>query len=177
MSRFKHYRQIGVAMAWRVSLSLYLLLISVLPSCERGGWENSFNSPSEIGHAVVEALNKGDASGLHQLRVSRKEYLTWMWPAFPASGPPHNYPEDFAWSNLDAKCSRAVRRLIKRYGESDFVFAKLDFERKTEKYKDFQLLRGTVLTVENKHGQQKTLKILGSVVEKDGRYKLLSYKD
>ena len=67
--------------------------------------------------------------------------------------------------------------MIKRHGENNLSFVKLGFEQKTEKYKDFQLLRGTVLTVKNDSGQQKTLKILGSVVEKDGRYKLLSYKE
>lgn len=155
----------------------FLLLAHILLGCEHKEWKNSFNSPSEIGQAVVEALNQGDLSGLHQLRVIRKEYLSWIWPAFPASGPPHNFPEDFAWSNLDTKSSRAVRRLVKRYGEISLAFVKLDFEQKTEEYKDFRLLRGTVLTVQNTNGQQKTLKILGSVVEKDGRYKLLSYKE
>ena len=163
-------------MVWRVSF-IYLLLTSILLGCEHKEWKNSFNSPSEIGQAVVEALNQGDLSGLHQLRVSRKEYLSWIWPAFSASRPPHNYPEDFAWSNLNTKSSRAVRRLVKRYGENSLTFVKLGFEQKTEEYKDFQLLRGTVLTITNNSGQQKTLKILGSVVEKDGRYKLLSYKE
>ena len=163
-------------MAWRVFL-LFLLLISVPLGCEHRRWKNSFNSPAEIGRAVVEALNQGDTSGLHQLRVSRKEYVSWMWPEFPASGPPHNYPEDFAWSNLDTKCSRAVRQLIKRYGENNLTFVGLGFAQSTKEYRGFQLLRGTVLTVRNNSGHQKTLKILGSVVEKDGRYKLLSYKE
>ena len=163
-------------MVLRISF-FFLLLTSILLGCEHREWKNGFNSPSEIGQAVVEALNQGDFRGLHQLRVTRKEYLSWMWPAFPASGPPYNYPEEFAWSNLDTKCSRAVKRLIKRHGENNLSFVKLGFEQKTEKYKDFQLLRSTVLTVKNDSGQQKTLKILGSVVEKDGRYKLLSYKE
>ena len=100
-----------------------------------------------------------------------------MWPEFPASGPPHNYPEDFAWSNLDTKCSRAVRRLIKRYGENNLTFVGIGFDQPIEEYRGFQLLRGMVLTVRNNSGHQKTLKILGSVVEKDGRCKLLSYKE
>ena len=51
------------------------------------------------------------------------------------------------------------------------------FDQPQETYEGFQLLRGTVLTLENADGEKQELKILGSVVVKDDRYKLLSYKD
>jgi hypothetical protein len=53
----------------------------------------------------------------------------------------------------------------------------VEFDRPTEEYKGFKLLRGTVLTVQNVNGKKVELRILGSVVKKGNRYKLLSYEE
>ncbi|RKU08208.1 hypothetical protein C6501_16795 [Candidatus Poribacteria bacterium] len=150
-----------------------LLFSSSLIGCQRRVWENSLDSPDQIGLAVVDALNQKDIEKLNELRVQRKEYLSWIYPAFPKS----NFPPDFAWSNLNKKCYIGIKRWIDRYGGLNLNFVKIRFDKPTESYKGFQLLRGTVLTLKNPAGQELDLKILGSVVLKDNRYKLLSYDD
>lgn len=135
------------------------------------------DSPAALGQAVVSALNSGDVDGLHQLRVNRDEYLSWIWPTFPASRPPYNFTADFAWSNLDKKSVLGANSWIEHYGRQDLVFIDIQFERPTEIYKGFKLLRGTVLIVQNAHSKKAELRILGSIVKKDNRYKLLSYED
>ena len=70
-----------------------------------------------------------------------------------------------------------MRRWIERYGGLNLSFVDIRFEKPTETYNGFQLKRGTVLTLKNYKGQHKELEILGSVVVKGNRYKLLSYDD
>ena len=53
----------------------------------------------------------------------------------------------------------------------------MEFDRPTEAYKDFKLLREIVLTVQKASGKKVKLRILGSVVKKGNHYKLLSYED
>lgn len=140
-------------------------------------WEGSLDSPAALGQAVVDALNRGDIDALHRLRVSRDEYFSWVWPAFPAGRPPYNFTADFAWSNLDKKCVLGANSWIESYGHQDLVFTAIQFNRPTEAYKGFKLLRGTVLTVQQASGKSVELRILGSVVKKGNHYKLLSYED
>lgn len=154
-----------------------LLVYSNLIGCEKPVWKNSLDSPGQLGLAVVDALNRKDVEALNQLRVQREEYLKWLWPAFPASRPPNNFSGDFAWANLNKKCNIGMKKWIARYGEQAFKFVNIRFDKPTEVYDGFQLLRGTVLTLQNRAGQKQELKILGSVVVKDNRYKLLSYED
>ena len=135
------------------------------------------DSPAALGHAVVDALNRGDINGLHRLRVTQDEYLSWIWPAFPASRPPYNFTPDFAWSNLNKKCLLGASSWIEQYGSQNLTFVDMEFNRPTEAYKDFKLLRGTVLTIQKASGEKVELRILGSVVKKDNRYKLLSYEE
>lgn len=169
------------------SIHISCLLLTVLLVCSstvnckrpnRRGWGTQpLHSPGQLGLAVVDALNNRDIEQLNRLRVQREEYLDRIWPAFPASQPPSNFPGDFAWSNLNKKCNIGMKKWIARYGGQNLKFIAIRFDRPTETYEGFQLLRGTVLMLKNAAGEKGELKILGSVVEKDNRYKLLSYED
>ena len=154
-----------------------LFAYSSLVGCEKRVWENSLNSPDQLGLAVVDALNREDIEQLNRLRVQREEYLDWIWPAFPASRPPNNFPGDFAWSNLNKKCNIGMKKWIAHFGGVNLKFVAIRFDRPKETYQGFQLLRGTVLTLQNVAGEKRELQILGSVVVKNDRYKLLSYED
>ena len=70
-----------------------------------------------------------------------------------------------------------MKKWIARYGGHNLKFEGIRFERPQETYEGFQLLRGTVLTIQNAAGEKRELKILGSVVVKNNGYKLLSYED
>ena len=170
----------------RIVRTAYMLLAGLLVysgsvGCEqsnRRGWVTQpLHSPDQLGLAVVDALNRKDIEQLNRLRVKREEFLDWIWPAFPASRPPSNFPGDFAWSNLNKKCNIGMKKWIDRYGEHNLKFVDIRFDRPSETYDGFQLLRGTILTLQNVAGEKRELKILGSVVVKNNRYKLLSYED
>ena len=169
----------GIRMKWRIGVGIILLLILVISLGwhKSGVWGGSFNSLDHIGQVCVDALNRGDADALHRLRVNRDEYLSWIWHEFPAAHPPNNFPGDFAWANLNKQSVLGLGKWLRTYGSKDFTFVDIRFEKPTEKYNGFTLLRGSVLTVRNPNGNNLELRILGSVVKKAGRYKLLSFKE
>ena len=131
------------------------------------------DSPEGLARAVVAALNKEDIAALHGLRVHREEYLKNILPAFP----PINFSPEFAWNNLNKRSIIGVNKWIRRYGGESLSFAGIRFEKPEETYKGLKLLRGTVLSVRTQRGKHVDLRILGSVVLRDGRYRLLSYDD
>ena len=158
-----------------------LLVFSSSVGCEkpnRRGWVTQpLHSPDQLGLTVVDALNRKDIEHLNRLRVQREEFLDWIWSEFPESRPPSNFPGDFAWSNINKKCNIGMKKWIDRYGGHNLKFVGIRFEQPSETYDGFQLLRGTVLTLQNTADEKQDLKILGSVVVKNNRYKLLSYED
>ena len=158
-----------------------LLIYSSSVSCEKPnhrGWVTQpLHSPDQLGLAVVDALNRKDIAHLNRLRVQREAFMDWIWPAFPESRPPSNFPGDFAWSNMNKKCNTGMKKWIARYGGHNLKFVGIRFDRPSETYEGFQLLRGTVLTLQNAAGEKRELSILGSVIVKNNRYKLLSYED
>ena len=161
----------------RCHLSYFATAVLLFSLCLIGyewrTWENSLDSPDQIGLAVVDSLNRKDIEKLNRLRVHRKEYVSWIYPAFPKT----NFPADFAWNNLNKKCNIGMKRLIESYGGLNLSFINIRFTKPNESYKGFHLLRGTVLTLQDASGKKLELNILGSIVEMNGRCKLLSYDD
>ena len=152
-------------------LTCFLLLFTL--GC--GPSDDPTASPDALGQAVVAALNAGDAEALHLLRVGKDEYVKQLYPSFPSSR--NNFTPDFAWSNLNKKCTVGVRKWVSRFGKKDFRFEGIRFERPRAFYDGFSLLRGTVLTVSTPDGEKRDLKILGSVVVREEKHILLSYDD
>ena len=150
-------------------------LLAALCACgAEEPWDGSFSSLEQLGDAAAKALSSGDAEALRRLRVNREEFLGWIWEAFPASQPPQNFPGDFAWDNLNKDSARGERNWAEQYGGREWTFAAVRFDEPTEKYDGFRLLRGTALILKDESGKRYELRILGSVIEKRGRYKLLS---
>ena len=155
-----------------IATAVVLFSISLM-SCQQPVWESGLDSPDQLGLAVVDALNAKDIIKLNGCRVHQTEYLSWIYPAFPESG----FPPNYAWANLNKKCNVGMRRWIDRFGGLNLSFVEMRFDKPTQTYNGFELLCGTVLRLRNATGQELDLKILGSVVKKNDRYKLLSYDD
>lgn len=154
-------------------LLLTCCLALLVAACSAPADRGYADSPEALGRAVVDALNDGDREALHAVRAGSDEYKTVLYPAFPKTG----FSADFAWDNLNRKCTVGVDKWLRRFGERDLAFVGIRFDRPTETYEGLRLHRGTVLSVRTPEGETRDLKILGSVVERENRYKLLSYDD
>lgn len=132
-------------------------------------------TPEELGRAVVTALNAKSAEKLFHLRVDRDQYIDELWPEFPSK---HNsFTAEFAWSNLNKRNLKGIPKWVQNYGGKNYDFVRIRFTRPTRDYKTFKLRGGTVLTIKTPEGKESDLHILGSVIEKERYYRLLSYDD
>ena len=187
LAKNQNWRYVNLPVTVFIPCCSVFVLCLLLLGCDEQEWSNPQESKEALGKAIVEALNyqydketEGDKETLaqrmerlHQLRVTKGEYLGWILPAFPET----HFPDNFVWENLDKKCLVGVRKWAQQYNAKDLEFVSINFEKKPTSYDGFQLYSGTVLTVTDGNGQQSSLHILGSVIEKSGECKLLSYQD
>ena len=187
LAKNQNWRYVKLPVTVFISCCSVFVLCLLLLGCDEQEWSNPKESKEALGKAIVEALNyqheketEDDKETLaqrmkrlHQLRVTKGEYLGWILPAFPET----HFPDNFVWENLDKKCLVGVRKWAQQYNDKDLEFVSINFEKKPTSYDGFQLYSGTVLTVTDGNGQQFSLHILGSVIEKSGECKLLSYQD
>ena len=186
----QNWRDVRLPVTVFISCCSVFVLCFLLLGCDEQNkqkWSNPQESKEALGKAIVEALNYQHGKEteddkeilaqrmkrLHQLRVTEEEYLGWILPVFPET----HFPDNFVWEKLDKKCLVGVRKWAQQYNDKDLEFVSINFEKKPTSYDGFQLHRGTILTVTDRSGQQSSLHILGSVIEKSAECKLLSYQD
>ncbi|MFN3427407.1 MAG: hypothetical protein ACK41G_07540 [Candidatus Thermochlorobacter sp.] len=137
----------------------------------------SARTPEELIDMALEALAKKDTTTLKNLMINEYEFRNWLWPEFPASLPIMNISPDFAWQNLLQNSEKGLRRALEKYGGKKFSYVSHRFLKGQDYYQTFVVHTQTRVVVADSLGRQREMKELGSFVEMNGRYKLMSYRD
>ncbi len=135
----------------------------------------TFASPDALSRAVLGALAAEDADGLASLALSESEFRTVVWPELPSSRPERGLPFDYVWGDLSQKSSNALRRLVARHGGRRYTLAGVAFRGETTPYETYRVHREAVLDLLDEEGDELTLPLFGSILERDGEFKLFSY--
>jgi hypothetical protein len=138
---------------------------------------NSFKLQQELFDNLLEALEKKDTAALVGMMISEKEFKEWLWWEFPASRPETNISSQFAWDNHAINSSKGLRLALRDFGGNKLVYVSHRFEEAEDKYQTFVIHTKTRVMVADTTGKEWEMKVFGSVVEMNGRYKLLSYRD
>lgn len=142
----------------------------------RAQLSNAALSVDELMTRVLEALAHADPTALDALRLTEEEHREILWPADP--GRAAGAPLDLAWDMLDRRSRGGVHKAIAELGGRTLTFTGVEFERGTEPRGSYVLHRGPVLhTRDASAGESVELRFLGSVIERDGRWKLVSFRD
>jgi hypothetical protein len=133
------------------------------------------SSAEELVTGILATLNARDKHTLELYRINKREHDELLWPEFPAKD--LNTPMEFNWDMLNTRSWVNAGRAIEDWGGKNLTLISLEFVRGIEPYETFVLHRGTVVTARTGSGDEVRLRIIGSVVELDGQFKVLSYKD
>ncbi|MBD3299149.1 MAG: hypothetical protein GF341_10875 [candidate division Zixibacteria bacterium] len=134
---------------------------------------STFESPEAMAKHVLRKLKEMDRAGLHDMLITQYEHDSIVAPAMGRTN-----DLEFGWFMLKNNCIKGVRRTVETYGGRDFEFEYIRFEEGTEPYPPLTLHRGTVIGVTDREtGQSGELGFCGTVIEEDGRFKLVSIRD
>ena len=136
---------------------------------------HTFASPEALSDAVLAGLADRDADTLAALALSEIEFRTAVWPDLPSSRPERGVPFDYAWGDLRQKSNNALRRLVARHGGKRYELVRVAFSGETTPYRSYRVHRETVLDVRDEDGNELTLALFGSILEREGEFKLFSY--
>jgi hypothetical protein len=163
----------------------YLLLAAVLataacstPAEPTGSAEplaNTFESPEALARGVLDALAKSDRSRLNSLALSEAEFKAHVWPELDTSRPERNVPFDYAWGQMKQRSDGSLGQTIGRYGGQPLRFVQARFTGETTNYKSFSVIRESEIVATDESGRDVILRLYGSALVRDGRYKLYSF--
>jgi len=111
---------------------------------------------------------------MKRLRITKKEFCWYVWPELPASQLP-NISCDFAWSQATLNSLAGLDEVLNDYAGRRFELVSLRFAAGDEAHASYVVHGDTRVTVRDEAGQERELKLFGSMLELDGRYKLFSF--
>ena len=123
---------------------------------------------------MLGAVERRDRAALEVLAVSEWEFRDHVWPQLPAARPERNLPFSYVWLDLKQKSATSLNRTLATHGGRRYTLVDVTFSGQTD-YADYRVHREAVFVVRDATGAQMSLRVCGSMLEKDGGWKVFSY--
>jgi hypothetical protein len=141
------------------------------------GWE----SPESIVGRALEAFASHDTTRLEELLITREEFEQIIYPElgehYPAARDKRPEARAFIWENQSASSRKALRKAMAELSGRRLSLVSLTLPRGGTRYSSYTIFEEPQVSVQLDDGTTAEMTALGSIVEIDGSYKLLSYRD
>ena len=136
---------------------------------------NTFESPEALARTLLDSLARNDLARLRALPLSETEFRDHVWPELPTSRPERNVPFEYAWGQMKQRSDGSMRQTMTRYGGKPLALVRTRFTGETTQYSSFAVMRESEIIAADDTGRELVLRLYGSALVKEGRYKLFSY--
>jgi len=145
-------------------------------SAKQSSLENGQPSLRALAELALQAAEAGDALALNSLRVTEREYKELFFPEFPEAGPGHNIPCDFHWYHLNVRSLKGVQDVIDEHAGRKYELLDVIATQGVESFKTFKAHKKVELKVRlSADGAEVQIRLFGSVMERAGEFKILSF--
>lgn len=152
-----------------------LLLAASLAACDqRRPLAPSFESAEALAEVVLDRYRAGDEAGLRALALTEQEFRQHVWPELPAARPERNLPFSYVWGDLRQKSDQRLAMLLARHRGRSYRLEAVAFGEATT-YASYTVHRESRFTVVADDGAEVEERFCGSLIEKDGRWKVFSF--
>ena len=136
---------------------------------------NTFESSEALARGVLAALSDRDLPRLRTLALSEAEFRDVVWPELDTSRPERNVPFEYAWGQMKQRSDGSLQSTFGRYSGRPLKLVRARFTGETTQYRSFAVMRESEIIATDETGRDLVLRLYGSAMVKDGRYKLFSY--
>jgi hypothetical protein len=142
---------------------------------EPQGLRSDIMSRDALVRAVMEALEHSDTLRFEQLAVNRAEWAWLYYPTNAQSQPPYELPPALAWFQLQETNRKGVFRALREYGARRLDYQGYECDAEPVKEAENAIWTHCVVTLARDDEPAKTLGLFGAILERGGRFAILSY--
>ena len=131
--------------------------------------------PETLVRSLLDAVSARDTATLRTLVLSRAEFAWLYYPHTRFTAPPYELGPELVWLQQGAASETGIGRLLERYGGSRLTFRALRCPDSVVVEGPNRLTSGCTVTFAAADSAPRTLRLFAGLLERDGRYKFLSY--
>lgn len=154
-----------------------LLLVAVVMTVACGSpppLQNARPSADALARDVLDALARRDQTALEALALNDGEFRSHVWPELPAARPERNLPYSYVWGDLHQKSRIGQAQTLAAHGGIRYALRRVTFAGETG-YGSYVVHRDATFHVSDPSGAERPIRVTGSMLEKDGAWKVFSY--
>ena len=126
---------------------------------------------------IVRDVAQGDSTDLALTAVTPREFIDLIYPSSPYTHPPYKESPAVIWMEIANPSASGYRRLIRRLGGQAFEYESHACEPKPDRQgKNVLWLNCSVRVLTPQH-ETTTQHWFGTILEREGQYKVLSFKN
>ena len=128
----------------------------------------------ELVRSFVRAVESADTVALVRITISRAEFAWLIYPDSPLSSRPYQQAPDLVWMQHAASSVTGLARVLERLGGRSIGYRGWSCDRQPFLEGRNRIWRGCIVQFDQAP-DAKSLQLFASIVERSGRYKILSY--
>ena len=155
-----------------------MVLLAILPvacASEPPPLEPTFDSDEALARVVLDLVEREDREALLHLSITKDEFEDIVWPTLPVSRPEVGMPLSYLWNDTFTKSRSYLAETLSKFGGQRFELVRVEFRGDTTEHETYSVSRKTHLVVRDESGEERTVRLFGSVIRQDGRSKVYSY--
>jgi len=144
-------------------------------ACAAAPLNNAKESAEELAREVVAAVTSRDADRLRAITLSEDEFRTTVWPELPAARPERNLPVSYVWLDLKQKSESSLTAVLATHGHKGYTLRRVEFAGPARDYGGFRVHQNVTFVVRDQAGEDRRVRLCGSLVERQGVWKVFSF--
>lgn len=126
---------------------------------------------------IVKDVAQQDTTDMRSALISAREFADLIYPSSPNFRPPYQQAPDIVWMMIQNRSQSGYLRVVRRRGEAALRLQRSECKEQPEVQGENKLWTDCVVHLVSARGDTSTQKWFGTIVERDGRFKLLSYRN
>jgi hypothetical protein len=155
-------------------LALHVLAAFAVSCGSPSPLEHTSPSASELARTVLRGLENRDREALDRVALNEREFRDHVWPQLPAARPERNLPFSYVWGDLRQKSAAALSKTLSEHGGRRYELIDVQFDGETD-YATYLVHRDATFRVRDANGAEASLRLCGSMLERNGVWKVFSY--
>ena len=144
---------------------------------EPTGLTGGASSRDELVETLIGGLEAGDTATVASLAMDQAEFAWFYVPHSIYTAPPYELPPGLVWFQAQNRSSRGLTRLSRTYAGKTLYYTGYQCPDEGEAWGEGWVWHGCAVMGEIPTGERVEERLFGSILELDGRFKLVSFSN
>jgi hypothetical protein len=134
-------------------------------------------SREALARRFMKAVAVSDSADLRAMLLSAREFADLVYPESPYTHPPYRQSPALVWNQIQNPSASGFTRLVRRLGSQPLRYVDHKCDPKPDRNGHNLIWTNCFVRVTGPNGKTTSHRLFGSVIQRDGRFKIVSYKN